>query len=675
MSVSPLNTPTNNFKRWVNSCGLTDKDLLNLGIKHITAEEASQFLGFIPDKACAVIPYPKTTFARVRQLFGPKDVVERKYLSPKSSGCSPVYLPPWPGIEWGDIMADPSKPISITEGEVKSYTSCKYGGMVIGIAGTTMSATLFDGQWTWEGRTVSVIFDHDAGQAPGEYKQGVNDALGRLCSQLMAVGANVIVMDIGKVCSDPSRKWGLDDYLIDGGTWEELINTAHEPPEWCALLDELMRTCVFVVGTDKTHIYNLVDGSRKLVGDFHQANISKRRIDRSNPDKPPKVVQISNTWLEHRNRPTALTYELNPRYPFGLREDMINLWRGYPEFKLGSRLKTEQVQGEWQKFMEGLFGEQWEWVATWAAHMLNRPEERCSQAVMLLTKVQGIGKSLFGDILRDLTGVHGLECSSARMFDKFNASMEAKTFVMVNELDVKFNAKEGQLNDLLTEETVSVEPKGKDVFTLANLRRWYLTTNSASPCRLSAGQRRVLVVEPPRVHADTRGEWGDWIRDEIAGFRKDTEALAALRLWFDKIWADYGEGWDSTAPVPRTEAADQLAEASMTTNQILAESLIRDMKNLDGQWGAIHPDLKRLNNTVWGEVMQSVKATGGYVGEKKVKEGGVEVYFTIYDLNGSMSRVRKSSGGHKIQCESVEAKERSDKLHLALEALSERLKR
>jgi len=645
-----------------------------MGIKHITKEDASQFIGFIPDKACAVIPYPATTFVRVRQLFGPKEVVENKYLSPKSSGCSPVYLPPWPGLEWADIMADPSIPVSITEGEAKSYTGCKYGGTTIGIAGTSMIATLFDGQWAWDGRVVSVIFDHDAGCEAGEYKQGNHDALGRLCSQLMAVGANVIVIDIGKVCRDVSRKWGLDDYLLDGGTWETLLGTAHEPPEWCSLLDELMRTCVFVVGTDKTHIYNLVDGSRKLVGDFHQANISKRRLDRSNPDKPPKVVQISNTWVEHKNRPTALTYELNPRYPFGLRGNMINLWHGYPEFKLGSRAKTEQVQEEWKRFVEGLFGDQWEWVCTWAAHMLNRPEERCTQAVMLLTKVQGIGKSLFGDVLRDLTGVHGLECSSSRMFDKFNASMEAKTLVMVNELDVKFNAREGQLNDLLTEEVVTVEPKGKDAFNLANLRRWYLTTNSASPCRLSAGQRRVLVVQPPRTHVDTRGDWGDWVRDEIAGFRRDDEALAAIRLWFDQIWADYGEGWDSTAPVPRTDAADQLAEASMTTNQIIAESVIREMADMDGGWGAIHPDLKKLNNTIWGEVMQTIKATGGYVGQKKVKEGGREVYLTIYDLEGTMERVRTSSGSYKIHCEAVEAKERSEKLHLALESLVERLK-
>jgi hypothetical protein len=672
-NVSRIPTPKSLYDQWIKGQGLTEADIAVMGLRLIQASEAAPILGFNPNTPCVLIPYGSTDYFRVRRL----GVTADKYLSAKGSGCAPPYLSP--GLPWEDIKADNSSSVVITEGEVKSFWGCKTGGLVVGIGGTDMQALLFDGSWEWRGRNVSVCFDHDAGQEPGQYKPGVANALGRLCSRLIEAGAVATVLHLGQVAPHPEDKLGLDDYLRGGGDWAGLLGTASPAPEWCSQLAGLLESCVYVVGTNHTHVYNLENRSRKSPTDFHDTHIEKKRLVQ-NQDGKSQSKPISRIWIEHPGRVTVSDYTLDPKLPFGVRGGRMNLWEGYPVFKLGTADKTARVQAEWQRFMEGLFGEHWRWVGLWTGHMLNRPWERCTQAVMLVTMVQGIGKSLYGDVVRDLTGRHGLECSASRMFGGFNSDMEAKTFVMVNELDVKFSAKEGQLNDLLTEEVVKIEQKGKDVIELPNLRRWYMTTNTSSPCRLSRGQRRILVINPPRVVGDTRGEWGLWVGGVLAKFRRDSESLAAIRLWFDELW--YGEGnggegvWDATLPVPHTQEADDLAEASMTTNQILAADMLEYIRASDGGWGAAHPNTRKGNVKAFGDLTALVKAHGGFVGQKVVRDNGVLYAYTIYDLTGLVGRALKpATGGYNMEVDVGETKVRGAELAKLVAGLKEILEK
>lgn len=663
-TLSRIPSPKSLYDQWIKDQGLTPKDIACMGLSLRMPEDILHIMKFHVGAPSVLIPYDVAgtpDYVRVRRL----GVSDSKYKSPLGSSYCPVYLPPNFNGDWKDIKADPNSMVLIVEGEVKAYWGCKVGLPVVGIGGVDMIKRLFDGSWIWPGRTVQVVFDHDAGQEPGTYKRGVNEALGRLCAALIEHGAEVQVLHLGLAVDDPSRKYGLDDYLREFGPegLGKLASTATAAPEWCSMLGQMLEESVFVAGTNHAHIYNLRNGSRKSPSDFHDTHIEKKRVTRGESGKPV-VKYISRIWVEHPSRVTVDHYDLNPRLPFGVQGDIINLWEGYPVFH-GS---VPGVRQEWQTFMEGLFGEYWEWVGLWVGHLLNRPWERTTQAVMLLTMVQGIGKSLFGDIVRDLCGKHGLEGKASRMFGGFNSEMEAKTFIMVNELDVKFSAKEGQLNDLLTEEVVAIEQKGKDVISLPNLRRWYFTTNTSSPCRLSAGQRRVLVICPPRVMGDKDGPWGTWVREHVAKFRKSDAALSEIRSWFDDLWYKSGKGegvWDSTMPVPETEAGHDAAEASMTTTQIVAQELYEWICAQEGGWSAAHPNVRRSAVKVFGELTALVKAHGGYVGQKTVKEDGVVKAYTIYDSCGKLERlVKPSSGSHNMVVESAEAKERAQKLAL-----------
>lgn len=677
-NISSIPTPATLYQRYLEEQRLTASDASRMGLQLVDPETASKLVKHVVAQHCIVFPYQgHPDFVRLRKLgkLGPK---EGKYVQAKGSGCAPVYLPEV-DLEWEEIKLDVSKPLLIVEGEVKADWGARAfeGIPVIGIAGVNMAGNLFNGDWIFKKRPVFVCFDHDENQPAGEYKFTVHNALQTLVGQLVQAGAEVKALHIGKVKGlDLSKKWGLDDYIRAGGDLKALLNTMATPEPWCKDLAKLLEDSIFVMGTNHAHVYSLEYGSRKSAADFHTTCKHMKRVIKRD-DKPPKISRVSEEWMEHPRRKTAAGYVLDPRLPFGLTKPKdrefgdINLWVPYPEWAVGEESRGKFVKAEWQKFMEGLFGIHWEWVGTWASHMLNRPWEPTTQAVMLVTQVQGIGKSLFGEIIGRLVGVsHGLTLNAERIFNQFNASQEGKVWIVVNELDQKFDSKQGQMNDLITMDTMEIEPKGQDVMIFPNLRRWYFTTNNAAPCRLSKGQRRILVVYPPQLDTATHGDWGNWVGTIIAGFKGSDEDLGFIREWFDDIWEKNGKTWRSTAPVAINAAGEELAEASMTTTQVKASELLEMIEDNDGI-GAVHPAVKKIHHTVFAELAAMIRAKYG-TGRllwKIAKVDGSSKQFTVYDLFGRLEFAPKTDGTRWAKIESSETTKLSGKISLKLAEL------
>lgn len=661
--VSDIPTLLTLFQSFLSHRGITPRLADELGLRPLDKTNASELIGFNLPNPCVLIPYGGAqSYYRLRMLGDIPDGWAR-YLCPKGSGSAPLYCPPVNDYDWEDIKVDPSRGIVITEGEFKAIAGSMSGPPTLGLGGVQMQRHLFDTGWEWKSRAVYLCFDHDKGRVAGEYKPQVANALGKLASQLIREGAAVKVLHVGRAgACEPDEKLGLDDYLLRSAegpdrveAWKVLLVTASAPPEWSSDLAALLEDNVYVVGTNHTHVYGLTHGYRKSPEDFEKAHIEKRRVSASAEGKV-KVEQLTRIWATHANRLTAVGYTLNPRLPFGYVDDSglsrINLWRGFPEWPACTdEDKRARVEAVWERFVEGLFGKHSPWVSAWTAHMLAKPWEKTTQAIMLTTDVQGIGKSLYGAFLRALVGEHGAEVKSERLFDKFNAQMEAKVFVQVDELDVKFSNKEGRLNDLITEDLSIIEPKGKDPIALPNLKRLFLTTNSNSPCRLSVGQRRVFVLRPPRYAVDTRGAWGSWVGTEVASLLKDDEALGVIRAWYSSR-VDL-EGWNPTAPVPQTEEGIELEKSSGTAVQRVARDLLDwaigedagDGSGLLGGtwqdgWFAVHPNTRKAYHAVFAELSSIVKSSSerSYVGRKGIREDGVLLRYSIFDVFGGQNK-------------------------------------
>jgi hypothetical protein len=143
----------------------------------------------------------------------------RKYLLPKGASvrldCPPRCQP---------LLADPSVPLWITEGQKKADALASHGAVALcllgvwnfkgknPLGGTTILAD-FD-YVAWNGREVRLVFDSDVVTLPG-----VRQALDRLSEHLRRKGATVRAVYLP---ADNGRKVGVDDYLVAGHTFQDL---------------------------------------------------------------------------------------------------------------------------------------------------------------------------------------------------------------------------------------------------------------------------------------------------------------------------------------------------------------------------------------------------------------------------------------------------------------------
>jgi len=162
-----------------------------------------------------------------READGLRPVKVLKYEIPKGAGirvdCPPACL---------KTLQNPTLPLYITEGQKKADSLASQGACVIDLlgvwnfkgrnefGGTTILAD-FD-FIAWENRLVRIVFDSDV-----MYKPSVRLAMERLTEILQRKGAAVSAIYLP---NHPSgAKWGVDDWLADGHTLQELEALAEQP--------------------------------------------------------------------------------------------------------------------------------------------------------------------------------------------------------------------------------------------------------------------------------------------------------------------------------------------------------------------------------------------------------------------------------------------------------------
>jgi putative DNA primase/helicase len=177
-----------------------------------------------------VIPFPNpdgspSSYRRVKPDHPRKDRKEKvcKYESPKGRG-NHAYFPP--GTR-GDVLADPTVPLFVTEGEKKGCCLDQNGFRCVALVGVygwqKARPKDADGKGTgprelipdlagvvWKGRAVYVVFDSDVAEKPE-----IAWAVYHLAATLAAAGATVSVV---RLPGEPDgKKNGADDFIVRYG--------------------------------------------------------------------------------------------------------------------------------------------------------------------------------------------------------------------------------------------------------------------------------------------------------------------------------------------------------------------------------------------------------------------------------------------------------------------------
>jgi hypothetical protein len=220
--------------------------------------------------------------------------------------------------------------------------------------------------------------------------------------------------------------------------------------------------------------------------------------------KPPKQVSIGSWWLGHPDRRQYRGVIFKPGGE-GVVDGKLNLWRGWG---------VEPKRGEWGLLREHMYevmaardDDVDRYTFNWIAWAVQHPAEQAETAIVFIGE-PGTGKGTLGKALCRIFGPHALHLSAAEdLTGKFNAHLRQCSFLFGDECcGPKDKRAEGQLKRMITENTLMIEPKGRDKVRVQNRLHTMLASNHDHVIPASAYERRYVVN---RV-ADTHRQDAQW---------------------------------------------------------------------------------------------------------------------------------------------------------------------
>jgi Family of unknown function (DUF5906) len=194
-------------------------------------------------------------------------------------------------------------------------------------------------------------------------------------------------------------------------------------------------------------------------------------------DEGSTKVPAGKFWLSHPDRKTYDSVVFRPNEPVVLSDNRLNLWRGWgvPLRKGSWKLMRDHVYdvlgaGDPQA---GLY------IERWLAYTVQHPDV-VGETVLVLQGDEGTGKGTLGRAMLRIFGLHGLPVTQAKhLVGGFSGHLQHCCFLFLDEAfwagDV---SAEGRLKSLITEDTVTIEPKYFAPFQVPNLLHIMMSSNN-----------------------------------------------------------------------------------------------------------------------------------------------------------------------------------------------------
>jgi len=146
-----------------------------------------------------------------------------------------------------------------------------------------------------------------------------------------------------------------------------------------------------------------------------------------------------------------------------------------------------------------------DYVLDWSAYMVQHPD-RPAEVALVFRGQKGTGKGTYFRALGDLAGRHGMHISSQHHFtNHFNAHLRDTIFLFADEAMWAGDKRaEGVLKALITEPTIVVEGKGKDVVVARNHLHIGMASNEdwVFPASMDDERRLAISDVSPKFRGD-----------------------------------------------------------------------------------------------------------------------------------------------------------------------------
>jgi hypothetical protein len=317
-------------------------------------------------------------------------------------------------------------------------------------------------------------------------------------------------------------------------------------------------------------------------------------------------VSIGKWWLAHPDRRQYRGVIFTPGGEPVI-DGRLNLWHGWG---------VESRRGEWSLLREHMFevlaardDDVDTYIFRWLAWSLQHPAEQAEVALVFRGGI-GTGKGTLGKAMCRIFGQHARHLSSPEhLTGRFNAHLRQCCFLFGDECyGPKDKSAEGTLKRLITEPTLQIEPKGRDVVEEPN--RLHVTLASNDDWVVPAGEheRRYAVSEVADTHRQDPNWFGPIYQEMRSG------GLEAML--YDLLHYDLG-AWHPRQIVRTPALAKQQQESLSPLDQWWLELLQTAV--LEG--ASEHAPDEAVSN----EYEEVVTETDGYGGKRtrRVKRKGL----------------------------------------------------
>jgi len=203
--------------------------------------------------------------------------------------------------------------------------------------------------------------------------------------------------------------------------------------------------------------------------------------------------------------------------------------------------------------------ESYEYLMKWLKTAIITPHLRTKIFIVLYSFKHQVGKGSFVNFLVDrvfgekLAGtVTGLD----PITQKHNVVLKGKLFMYVDELPSQvgqFHASFDRLKHIITDPTISVEPKGFEAYSIKNYCEFMGSTNNINSVKIEENDRRYVVLNVNETKIDDEPYWTD-LHETALTDRGAVVFFQHLRTY---------ETTRSLRDIPQTEVRDDMVELSL----------------------------------------------------------------------------------------------------------------
>jgi hypothetical protein len=336
-------------------------------------------------------------------------------------------------------------------------------------------------------------------------------------------------------------------------------------------------------------------------------------------DKTPTAA----FWYHHSKARRFRTITCDPSSVAG---DVYNTWQGFA---------VKAAPGDWPLMKAHILdvlaqgNEEWaEYITKWAAWMVQNPAMPAEVALVFRGK-KGGGKGSAARPLHRALGAHARHVSSPGQFlGRFNGHLRDTVFLFCDEAFWAGEAKkvEGDLKRMITEPTLSVEAKYKDIVEAKNMLHIMIASNENWVIPATPDERRFAVF-------DVNNRWAQSVATDaerkayFAPLHAEMEGAGLAAMLWDLLHMDL-KGWHPREDIPMTPALRaQIARSEPGVRAALREVLEDGVGPVWGQPGI------PANVIATAAVAEMVDARGSWVeqeiGQELAALGGKKRRLTV----------------------------------------------